>query len=234
MLKSQESKNKHLLDKSVEYLINRICNTIDNKYNCNVYCSWFTGALCLATSLLTETECIKTLWGKGNDYKAKELLKSCLLPMISIWFRYDAPLKKIPEDVLSEGKKNAIYNTLTLMNVYTERDAIDFINMDRQYNYEKDLAEERGESDDAGISNWFSILILAKLRGSLDTQITIDWEHQHYPIKQSTDLCFIHNSSLTDITGSGNPGITDVLALTCVLIPNAGCVMVDFFDKVNN
>lgn len=233
LFESQELRNKRILDQTTKRLINRVYEAVDDRYYCNVYCAWFAGATFLAHPLITRVDCIKKLWGKGDEQKVIPLYEVCVYPMMSIWFRHVEERKEIPENVKLQGKKNAISNVLDLIGSYSEEKVRDFLNLDTQYNYEQDFAEVRKNTGEEGISTWYATLLIARMKEAWGFQRIIQWDRQVFPIKESNDYSFTRWASLTDIVEPTNIGIKDILFLTTLWIPQAGIAMFDYFDTIN-
>jgi len=233
LFESQESRTKRILDQTTKLLVNRVYEALDDRYYRGVYCAWFAGATFLAGPLITRVECIKKLWGKGDEQKAIPLYEVCVQPMMSVWFRQVERPKEIPENVKFQGKKNAISNVLDLIGSYSEEKVRDFLNLDTQYNYEQDFAEVRKNTGEEGISTWYATLLIARMKEAWGFQRIIQWDRQVFPIKESNDYSFTRWASLTDIVEPTNIGIKDILFLTTLWIPQAGITMFDYFDTIN-
>ena len=233
LFESQASRNKRIIGQSIGYLVNRMVEDVREGYYRNVYCAWYVGAGCLAGTLVRDIECIKNLWGKGDERKVMPLVQICACAMMSIWFRYLEKPRAIPEKVLFQGKENAIYNILNLADSWSEGNARDITNLDIQFNYEQDLLERRKDTGKQGISTWYASLLLVRIKEAWRFKKILDWDKQAFPIKESSDYRFMRQASYTDIIEFTNSGMKDILALSTYLIPEAATAMFDHFDTIN-
>ena len=231
--KSQASRNKRIIGQSIGYSVNRVVEHVSEGYYRNVYCAWYVGAGCLAGTLVRDIECIKNLWGKGDERKVMPLVQICACAMMSIWFRYLEKPRAIPEKVLFQGKENAIYNILNLADSWSEGNARDITNLDIQFNYEQDLLERRKDTGKQGISTWYASLLLVRIKEAWGFKKILDWDKQVFPIKESSDYRFMGQASYADIYDFTRFGMKDILALSSYLIPEAGTAMFDYFDTLN-
>lgn len=213
-----------------KHLITRTCGAIDGIHYRNIYCAWFAGAGFLAHKLVAEMGCLRSLWGKGDEEKAMSLYEVCVCPMLSIWFRQVEQPRGISGGVLSQAKENAIFNMLSLIGTYSEAKARDAMNLDRQYNYERDLADTR---KDIGVSTWYATLLIAKLKEAWEARKILDWDNQSFPIIESKDYKFVGQASVTDIIGHSDSQLTDILLLATAWIPQCGSLMLDSFNEMS-
>lgn len=232
LFESQASRNKRIIGQSTGYFVNRVVEHMSEGYYRNVYCAWYVGAGCLAGTLVRDTECIKNLWGKGDERKVMPLVQICACPMMSIWFRHAERPRAVPQKVLFQGKENAIYNILNLADSWSEGNARDITNLDIQFNYEQDLLERRKDTGKQGISNWYASLLLVRIKEAWGFKKILDWDKQVFPIKESSDYRFMRQASYTDIIEFTNSGMKDILALSTYLIPEAATAMFDYFGTL--
>ena len=233
LFESQASRDKRIIGQSTGYFANRVAEHVRDGYYRNVYYAWYVGAGCLAGTLVRDIECIKNLWGKGDEQKVMPLVQICACPIMSIWFRHAEKPRTIPEKVLFQGKENAIYNILNLADSWSEGNARDITNLDIQYNYEEDLVEKRKNTGKQGISTWYASLLLVRIKEAWRFKKILDWDKQVFPIKQSNDYRFMSQASYADIYDFTRFGMKDILALSTYLIPEAGSAMFDYFDEIN-
>lgn len=186
---------KAVFDKANE-MINKL---IKNENERLFYKSLLVGGSTMASSVASECEGVKKVWGDGDEAKALALTKLFTLLMLSQCYRWIDKTEPDSEDKQKDARGAAALKVLHLFGDDPKEVVEDFLNIDTQFKY--DLAHESHMTH-------MSIIILAKACEACGYSC-IEWSRVSFPIKSMVPLT--HSRAIIDSVSISN--LNDITAL---------------------
>jgi hypothetical protein len=162
---------------------------VTQDYEYMAHMAWLIGATSAAQALIREVDVVKNAWGKGDEQKTLSLINVCTAHMISVWLGGIDRQPRLTGDGRIAGYENAAHSMLSVINKFlctkpsdasalTAQDVRQAMNMDRQWNSEKD----DGKSPLA-----YASLVLAR---ALDAcgQRCLEWDRVVFPVESVQQL----------------------------------------------
>lgn len=144
LFESQKSKNKRLFATVASRVSGILSSLVTDEDDRKVYAlttsylAVLAGGEVVAYLVVENCACVKKAWGEGNEEKALALIKLFTLDMLSEWYRWLDEKKQPSEDERRQARVMAASNILRLFGDDSENAVEDFLNMDSQFNYERD------------------------------------------------------------------------------------------------
>ena len=125
---------------------------IADHYEYMAHMAWLIGATSAAQALIREIDVVKSAWGGGDEQKTLSLTKVCTAHMVSVWLGGIDQQPRVTGDNRMVEYENAASSMLSVINkslyakpsdvpATTVRDIKNAVDMDQQWNSEKDGGE---------------------------------------------------------------------------------------------
>lgn len=114
-----------------------------NNSELTMYGAWLSGGSHLAPGLIGASETLGRAWAKGDEQKAMGLLEVSTLAMISRWYRVLDSHLEHSEDERKQAREISATNVLKLFGSYSPESLRDFMNLDIQFDFDRQRSEER-------------------------------------------------------------------------------------------
>ena len=156
---------------------------VTQDYEYMAHMAWLIGATSAAQALVREVDVVKNAWGKGDEQKTLSLIKVCVPHVISVWLGGIDRQPGMTGDNRRVQYENAASGMLSVVNkslcakpsdvpATTAKDIKSAVDMDRQWNSERD----GGEPPLA-----YACLLLSKALEACGERC-IEWEKLVFPV----------------------------------------------------
>jgi len=180
LFESRKSKNKRLFATVAARVSGILSSLVTDEDDRKVYAlatsylAVLAGGEVLAYLVVENCACVKRVWGVGSEEKALALIKLFTLDMLSEWYRWLDEKEQHSEDERRQARAMAASNILRLFGDHSENAVEDFLNMNSQFNYERDK--------NTRLVTW-AYLLLAKACEACG-QSCINWSRVVFPLKE--------------------------------------------------
>ena len=151
--------------------------------------AWLGSGTLVAVAAAAEFESLRKPWARGDDFKALRLIKVFTLPMVSRWYRMHDESVEASDDVRQLARETSGSNMLALFGQPLDRELIDFMNMDCQYNYEKDWYFNEGKQTGGAIT-YECCLMISQALIACGGSGYIDWGHLEFLVTDAKETLY--------------------------------------------
>ncbi|MCH8901839.1 MAG: hypothetical protein IIC88_06025 [Chloroflexi bacterium] len=185
---SQKSKDQRLFAGQLEMLLQKLSSLMDGE-DYKHHSAWVFGGSVAGNVVVashgSELELLRQAWGKGDSGKARALIEVFTFPMISRWYRNLESQMQVPADQKKLARRISASNILTLFDSSSEDEVDEFMGMDSQFNYERDLLEDKAHPRTRMEE---AILLLSKALRACGYPSRVAWTKLELPVEDLRDL----------------------------------------------
>jgi hypothetical protein len=177
-----------------------------------VYEAWAVGGTAAANAAVSQCDCLKSAWGRGDEARSRLLAKTFGLAMISPWYRRLGEGQQHSEEERTEAVRIAASNVAAFFGDYSGNAVDDFLKMDAQFNLDEDLRQDVTRQ---GLPLVFYALLCGKAESAC-TGVDLDLSPVTLPADEPSTL---------DELGLGYLGFFDIMATATAFNVGVGTVL---------